>query len=56
MHYSWAQFRGYLRLARKRRAEQELRQLLLAGGSARSEYAQALQREINAASRPVADE
>lgn len=56
MRYSWAQFRGYLRLARKRRAEQQLQEFLLAGGSARSEYADALRREVAAADRPGDDE
>lgn len=51
MRYSWAQFRGYLRLARKRRSEERLRQFLLAGGKERSEYADALRREIAAAER-----
>jgi hypothetical protein len=55
MRYSWAQFRSYLRLARKRSSEAKLQAFLLAGGKDRSEYADALRREIAAAGRPDED-
>jgi hypothetical protein len=47
MGYTWAQFRTYLRLARKRRAQDQLLQAV--AGNASKELIQSLQAEIKAA-------
>jgi hypothetical protein len=54
MRYTWAQFRSYLRLARKRRAEDRKLEFLatnlaMAGGESAKAFLQAMNRDIAAA-------
>lgn len=54
MRYTWAQFRTYLRLARRRRAEDRLLQFLatnhaMGGGESAKDFLRALKEDVQAA-------